>query len=58
MKDVSRLSGVPYGTVNTILRRFRKGEISLEHNPKKPGPKELFNSEHKEYLKYLIDNDS
>ena len=33
MKDVSRLSGVPYGTVRTILRRFRKGEISLGENP-------------------------
>ena len=33
MKDFSRLSGVPYGTVRTILRRFRKGEISLGENP-------------------------
>ena len=33
MNDVKRLSRVQYGTVRTILRRFRKGEISLGENP-------------------------
>ena len=58
MKDVSRLSGVPYGTVRGILRRFKNGKISLGVNPIKSGPKEIMNEEHKEYLKRLIDDDT
>ena len=57
MKDVSRLSGVPYGTVRGILRRFKNGQISLGVNPLKSGPKDIMKDHHKKYLKKIIDED-
>ena len=36
--DVSKLVGMPYNTVKTIVRDFRIGKITLGANPKKPGP--------------------